>query len=66
MSHLTLKEVIDRINQVLGDMRQQARPSLEDSPHRPEHYVPRLARYLAQLSFGREAKWSERRSAGIP
>ena len=57
MAHLTLQEVIDRINRSYpsakalwaGDDRSDNRA--KDEPHRPEFYVPRITRRLASLMF---------------
>ncbi len=53
MPHLTLQEVIDRINKnypsakaLWGDDNRS-----KDQPHRPEFYVPRITRRLASLMF---------------
>jgi len=50
MPHLTLQEVIERIRKntpLTNDQRTQ--PSrIEDQPHRPEFYIPRIARRLAE------------------
>jgi len=51
--HLTLQEVIDRINKnyssaeaLWGDDNRS-----KDQPHRPEFYVSRITRRLASLMF---------------
>jgi len=54
MPHLTLQEVIDRINRNYPPA-QQSRPAEDrgdDQPHRPEFYVPRITRRLLGLMFG--------------
>ena len=63
MSHLTLQEVLDRINQdrINLDYPSAKEPQTADhrdhdhaqeEPHRPEFYVPRITRRLAGLMFG--------------
>lgn len=55
MDHLTLQEVIDRINR--NDPRakepeaanDRANDRAKDQPHRPESYVPRITRRLASF-----------------
>ena len=55
MSHLTLQEVIDRINNRYPFRKETngigVRTEVE-SPHRPEFYVPRLARVFFSLLIG--------------
>ncbi|MGH9544802.1 MAG: hypothetical protein ACRD23_06260 [Terriglobales bacterium] len=63
MPHLTLQEVVDRINQRYSpgkdqrakDQRAKDRQVNDDlpgnQPHRPEFYVPRITRHLAKLIF---------------
>jgi hypothetical protein len=53
MAHLTLQEVIDRINQIYSfveDGRAQ-RDRGREQIHRPEFYIPRITRRLARLMF---------------
>lgn len=58
MPHLTLQEVIDRINQNYPSARElrnageRGRDRTLEQPHRPEFYVPRLTRRLVSLMFG--------------
>jgi hypothetical protein len=56
MAHLTLQEVIDRINQNYSYYSKRelrsARKPVESGPHHPEYYVPRITRLLAGLMFG--------------
>lgn len=47
MAHLTLQEVIDRVNH-----NHCARKPVESRPHHPEYYVPRITRLLAGLMLG--------------
>jgi hypothetical protein len=53
MPHLTLQEVIDRINQNYPSAKRQQRSEDrgDEKPHRPEFYVPRITRRLAGLMF---------------
>jgi hypothetical protein len=53
MPHLTLQEVIDRINQNYPSSKRQQPPKdrTQDQPHRPEFYVPRITRRLAGFMF---------------
>jgi hypothetical protein len=56
MAHLTLQEVIDRINQNYyyyskRELRSAPKP-VESRPHHPEYYVPRVTRLVAGLMFG--------------
>jgi len=56
MPHLTLQEVIDRINlnypfSKSGERTDVMRMEVE-SPHGPEYYVPRVARLFANLLLG--------------
>lgn len=55
MSHLTLQEVIDRINKNYPSAKElwDADNRTQDQPHRPEFYVPRITRRLASLMFAR-------------
>ena len=56
MTHLTLQEVIDRINNYSYSFRREnrlaARRAEIESPHRPEFYVPRIARVFFSLLLG--------------
>jgi len=58
MPHLTLQEVIDRINQNYPSARElrnageRGRDRTPEQAHRPEFYVPRLTRRLVSLMFG--------------
>lgn len=56
MTHLTLQEVIDRINNYSYPFRREnrlaARRTEIESPHRPEFYVPRIARVFFSLLLG--------------
>ncbi len=58
MQHLTLQEVIDRINRNYPSAKEsrgreeRGRDRIPEQPHRPEFYVPRLTRRLANLMFG--------------
>lgn len=58
MEHLTLQEVIERIKRsaLLANDRRTRRIRIEDQPHRPEFYVPRIARRLAEFKFSGFAK----------
>jgi hypothetical protein len=55
MTHLTLQEVIDRINNSYP-FRRETNPAAVrteiESPHRPEFYVPRIARLFVSLLLG--------------
>jgi hypothetical protein len=59
MAHLTVQEVIDKIrknyplsqDQRAKDQRAQVM-RMEYQPHRPEFYIPRLARCIVSLRFG--------------
>jgi hypothetical protein len=53
MSHLTLQEVIDRINRIYPSVeRRRARDDYaRDQMHRPEFYIPRVTRRLARFIF---------------
>lgn len=55
MAHLTLQEVIDRINNSYP-FREETKPTGVrtdvESPHRPEFYVPRIARVFFSLLLG--------------
>ena len=60
MAHLTLQEVVDRINQIYfsvekrhaqagrADFRAADYPA-RDPKHRPEFYIPRITRRLARF-----------------
>ena len=54
MPHLTLQEVIERINQNYPSVKElrAAENRSQDQPHRPEFYVPRITRRLVSLMFG--------------
>jgi hypothetical protein len=56
MAHLTLQEVIDRINQNYSYYSKRelrsARKPVESRPHHPEYYVPRVTRLFAGWMFG--------------
>jgi hypothetical protein len=55
MRPLTLQEVIDRINSNSPFRKETQSPQLRtlvESPHRPEFYVPRLARVFFSLLLG--------------
>src|SRR5713101_220842 len=51
MAYLTLQEVTERITKSNPLAKQLTHTRLEDQPHRPEFYVPRLTRRLANLKF---------------
>lgn len=54
MSHLTLEEVVDRVNNrylSIGDQR-TAGDRARSRPHHPEFYVPRITRFFAGLLLG--------------
>jgi hypothetical protein len=55
MAHLTLQEVVDRINQIypsVENRRAQAQDDRAiDQKHRPEFYIPRITRRLARFIF---------------
>ena len=51
MRHLTLQEVIERINQSYPSPK-KFRSETVLSPHRPEFYVPRLVRLLVSFLRG--------------
>jgi hypothetical protein len=56
MAHLTLQEVIDRVNHnhsyYSKKQLRSARKPVESRPHHPEYYVPRITRLLAGLMLG--------------
>ncbi len=55
MTHLTLQEVIDRINSsdpFNAEKKSSAVHTELESPHRPEFYVPRIARVFFSLLLG--------------
>jgi hypothetical protein len=59
MAHLTVQEVIDKIRKnypLSQDQRAQDQHAqvvrMEHQPHRPEFYIPRLARCIVSLRFG--------------
>jgi hypothetical protein len=55
MAHLTLQEVVDRINQIYFSVEKRrtqddrADCRARDPKHRPEFYVPRITRRLARF-----------------
>jgi len=53
MAHLTLQEVSERIseNNLPAKDQRTAAIRVEDQPHRPEFYIPRITRRLAALMF---------------
>jgi hypothetical protein len=53
MSHLTLQEVIDKINQKYTSLenRRAKDDCAIDQVHRPEFYIPRITRRLARFIF---------------
>lgn len=53
MAHLTLQEVIERIRKYppLKNNQRTQDPRVEDQRHRPEFYIPRIARRLAEFRF---------------
>jgi hypothetical protein len=58
MAHLTLQEVVDRINQIYPSVeKRRTRNWLADDDcaleqkHRPEFYIPRITRRLARFIF---------------
>jgi len=53
MAPLTLQEVIERINKTypLAKRPPAGNDRTVDQPHRPEFYVPRIARRLANFKF---------------
>lgn len=59
MAHLTVQEVIEKIRQnypLSQDQRAKGQRAqvmqMEYQPHRPEFYIPRLARCIVNLRFG--------------
>jgi len=70
MAHLTVQEVIERIrkNYPLSQDPRAQDPKAKDQraqvmrmeyqPHRPEFYIPRLARCIVSLRFGGLTKGS--------
>ena len=54
MSHLTLQEGIDRVNNRYLSIRDQrtADDRVGSRPHHPEFYVPRITRFFAGLLLG--------------
>ena len=54
MAHLTVQEVIEKIreNYPLSKDGRAEVMRMEYQPHRPEFYIPRLARCIASLRFG--------------
>jgi hypothetical protein len=53
MTHLTLQEVIERIYRFDSFGKDERTGHTEDQPHRPEFYVPRIARSLVNLRLAR-------------
>ena len=53
MPHLTVQEVIERINETTPPAKDQRTSDnrIEDQPHRPEVYMPRMTRRLANFMF---------------
>jgi hypothetical protein len=53
MPPLTLQEVIERINKHTSPAKEQKayEDRSKDQPYRPEFYVPRITRRLANLIF---------------
>lgn len=53
MAHLTLQEVIDKINQKYSspENRRAKGGRAVDLLHRPEFYIPRITRRLARFIF---------------
>ena len=54
MTHLTLQEVIERIRKdvpLKNSQQTQGATRVEDQRHRPEFYIPRIARRLAEFRF---------------
>ncbi len=53
MSHLTLQEVIDRINQIYFSVEDQSAKDdyVGNQEHRPRFYIPRITRRLARFIF---------------
>jgi hypothetical protein len=53
MSHLTLQEVIDKINQAhsAASDRRSTEDEATDQKHRPEVSIPGITRRLARLMF---------------
>jgi tRNA G10 N-methylase Trm11 len=55
MAHLTLQEVVDRINQIYFSVEKRhtqddrADYRERDPKHRPEFYIPRITRRLARF-----------------
>lgn len=51
MSHMTLQEVIDRINQTYSSVENRGAENdhARDQKHRPEFYIPRITRRLARF-----------------
>jgi hypothetical protein len=53
MSHLTVQEVIERINETSPPAKDQRTNDnrIEDQPHRPDLYIPRITRRVADFIF---------------
>ena len=54
MAHLTLQEVVDRINQIYFSVEKRHAQDgrdyqAKDPKHRPEFYIPRITRRLARF-----------------
>ena len=52
MAHLTLQEVIDRVNRNHFYYSTREPQGVKSRPHHPDYYVPRITRFLAGLMFG--------------
>ena len=57
MSHLTVQEVIERINETSPPAKDQRTNDnrIEDQPHRPEFYIPRMKLVNREQSVPRRA-----------
>ena len=58
MAHLTLQEVVDRINHIYSSVENPRTQNwlthddgVMDQKHRPEFYIPRITRRLARFIF---------------
>jgi hypothetical protein len=53
MSHLTVQEVIKRINEIRPPAKDQRTndDGIEDQAHGPEVYIPRMTRRLTNFMF---------------
>jgi hypothetical protein len=70
MSHLTLEEVVDRVNNrylSISDQRTTG-DRIGSRPHHPEFYVPRITRFFAGLLLGAfpAAGWQWRKKRNDP